>query len=43
MSEQDPNNASAMARMMLQSKIDIEDVNNNLLKNLEKKDNENVS
>ena len=41
-SDQDPNNTSSMARMLRQSKLDYEGINNTLLKNIEILDNENV-
>ena len=41
-SDQDPNNSSSMGRMLRQSKLDYEGINNTLLKNIEILDNENV-
>lgn len=40
--DQDPNNSSSINRMLRQSKLDYEGINNTLLKNIEKLDNEKV-
>ena len=40
--DQDPNNSSSINRMLSQPKLDYEGINNTLLKNIEKLDNEKV-
>lgn len=42
MVEQEPNNSTSMAQLMRQTRLDYEGINNNLLQNIQKLDNENV-